>query len=322
MFCTRGIKSVLCVFGIAASALPAVGDERGAGVQDLDILVFVDDFGGGQYEAFIEVAATIPLNEVRLVFPGEPTVVFDSFKPGSFELDLEPDAPLVDFLTADATGETFDLQIVLASGGVSVYRFTVSEVFGPQIDVPALPGFASQISAQVGSPSVLSWMPPAQVGDALVVRGERPDQFGDGEELFAQISPLPFTVPLLIAPAPTLTLSDTDLELPDGTLDEDLLAQVGYVEVLGLFEPVRVSGPTLTIGNAGALYITNTERLIEASAGCAADLNSDENLNFFDVSLFLSAFNSGDPQADFNNDGNINFFDVSMFLSAFNAGCP
>lgn len=58
------------------------------------------------------------------------------------------------------------------------------------------------------------------------------------------------------------------------------------------------------------------------SVACAADFNNDGVANFFDVSAFLSAFNSGDPSADFNNDGSVNFFDVSAFLSAFNAGCP
>lgn len=55
---------------------------------------------------------------------------------------------------------------------------------------------------------------------------------------------------------------------------------------------------------------------------CPADLNGDGNLDFFDVSAFLSAFNAMDPNADFSGDGNFDFFDVSQFLSAFNAGCP
>ena len=55
---------------------------------------------------------------------------------------------------------------------------------------------------------------------------------------------------------------------------------------------------------------------------CAADLNGDGVLNFFDVSAFLTAFNATDPSADFNNDGMFNFFDVSAFLAEFNAGCP
>jgi hypothetical protein len=45
-------------------------------------------------------------------------------------------------------------------------------------------------------------------------------------------------------------------------------------------------------------------------------------LNFFDVSAFLSAFNAQEPEADFNSDGDFNFFDVSMFLSLYNMGCP
>ncbi len=45
-------------------------------------------------------------------------------------------------------------------------------------------------------------------------------------------------------------------------------------------------------------------------------------LNFFDVSAFLSAFSAQAPSADINDDGVYNFFDVSSFLSQFNAGCP
>lgn len=45
-------------------------------------------------------------------------------------------------------------------------------------------------------------------------------------------------------------------------------------------------------------------------------------LNFFDVSAYLVAYNAQDPLADFNGDSLINFFDVSQFLTAFNNGCP
>lgn len=55
---------------------------------------------------------------------------------------------------------------------------------------------------------------------------------------------------------------------------------------------------------------------------CPADLNGDGQLNFFDVSAFLSAFSNQDPAGDFNGDGSYNFFDVSAFLAAFSAGCP
>ncbi|MEZ6164710.1 MAG: GC-type dockerin domain-anchored protein [Phycisphaerales bacterium] len=55
---------------------------------------------------------------------------------------------------------------------------------------------------------------------------------------------------------------------------------------------------------------------------CVADLNGDGVLNFFDVSVFLNAYNGMDPIADLNGDGMFNFFDVSVFLNAYNAGCP
>ena len=61
---------------------------------------------------------------------------------------------------------------------------------------------------------------------------------------------------------------------------------------------------------------------VDGGVACPADLTGDGQLNFFDVSAFLSAFSSMDPVADFTGDGNFNFFDVSAFLSAFSAGCP
>ncbi len=55
---------------------------------------------------------------------------------------------------------------------------------------------------------------------------------------------------------------------------------------------------------------------------CKADVNNDGTLNFFDISLFLTAYANQDPLADFNNSGTFNFFDISLFLTAFASGCP
>lgn len=55
------------------------------------------------------------------------------------------------------------------------------------------------------------------------------------------------------------------------------------------------------------------------NAVCAADLNTDGELDFFDVSLFLQQYNDG---ADYNGDGSTSFFDVSLFLTDYQAGCP
>jgi hypothetical protein len=57
-------------------------------------------------------------------------------------------------------------------------------------------------------------------------------------------------------------------------------------------------------------------------AGCPADLTGDGQLNFLDVSEFLTAFGNQDPAADFVADGMYNFLDVSAFLAAYGNGCP
>ncbi len=69
--------------------------------------------------------------------------------------------------------------------------------------------------------------------------------------------------------------------------------------------------------NSGSAYVFTVP-----GADCPADLTDDGILNFFDISAFLTAFNTQDPIADFTDDGVYDFFDVSAFLQAFAAGCP
>ena len=105
------------------------------------------------------------------------------------------------------------------------------------------------------------------------------------------------------------------------------------------------SGPgssCATVPCFGACYIPTTEACVqfdkptcdlvggdwfgpgstECVSSCPADFNGDGQLDFFDVSTFLSAFSAQNPSADFTMDGEFDFFDVSAFLSAFSAGCP
>ncbi|HCT44061.1 MAG TPA: hypothetical protein DF699_02465, partial [Phycisphaerales bacterium] len=55
---------------------------------------------------------------------------------------------------------------------------------------------------------------------------------------------------------------------------------------------------------------------------CQPDLTGDGKLDFFDVSAFITAFQTGQPDGDFNGDGEHNFFDLSAFIAAFTQGCP
>ncbi|MCA9275803.1 MAG: FG-GAP repeat protein [Phycisphaerales bacterium] len=87
---------------------------------------------------------------------------------------------------------------------------------------------------------------------------------------------------------------------------------------------IALSGSTAVVG---ADYDPN-DGMVTGSAytftipSCAADLNNDDTLNFFDVSAFLAAYQNQDPIADFTNDGSFDFFDVSAFIVAYTAGCP
>ncbi len=98
----------------------------------------------------------------------------------------------------------------------------------------------------------------------------------------------------------------------------DYVTANNMVRVRFIAEDVGVD----SIVEAAVDAFTISRLVCEDLSSCPADLTGDGSLNFFDVSAFLSAFNSGDPIADFTGDGNFDFFDVSAFLSAFSAGCP
>lgn len=55
---------------------------------------------------------------------------------------------------------------------------------------------------------------------------------------------------------------------------------------------------------------------------CPADLNGDGDHTVADVFVFVNLLSTQDPTSDFNTDKSFDFFDVSIFLQAFNAGCP
>ncbi len=131
---------------------------------------------------------------------------------------------------------------------------------------------------------------------------------GDGDEDFAEIH-----------------FSDGRAHLylnRDGVLDTDPTWSYDASEVgtaLAFGDLNNDGRGDLVLGYSGDTCI----RVFLAQApACPADLTGDGNLDFFDVSAFLNAYNAMDPAADFTGDGNYDFFDVSGFLSAYNAGCP
>lgn len=85
---------------------------------------------------------------------------------------------------------------------------------------------------------------------------------------------------------------------------------------------VDVVDPTPWVRNESLrnTFMSESRSFTVEACSPLADLTGDGTVDFFDVSAFLSAFNSQLPLADFNGDGAYDFFDVSVFLQAFNSG--
>jgi glucose/arabinose dehydrogenase len=106
--------------------------------------------------------------------------------------------------------------------------------------------------------------------------------------------------------------------------------QTGPVERLriadsGAPEPFGV----VSIGEdgAGELYLLTIDarvlRIDPAACGPADLAPPLGQLNFFDLSAYLAAFNAADPAADLAApNGVFNFFDVAAYLGLYNLGCP
>lgn len=101
----------------------------------------------------------------------------------------------------------------------------------------------------------------------------------------------------------------------DGSVDD----RFGYSIAIdnGLIASGATNGYKKSV-NSGAVYILDSSN----TNTCPSDLNKDNELDFFDISAFLTLYAASDPAADFNDDAAIDFFDISAFLTAFTAGCP
>jgi len=133
--------------------------------------------------------------------------------------------------------------------------------------------------------------------------------------------------------------SDT-LRVAHGVVSTTLGGDVGFAQsqsgTITLIDPATLATTEYNLGVGPSALASSSDgnllavaapigdgvALLDLAPGCAADINGDGTLNFFDVSAYLSAFAAGDLIADFTGDGSLNFFDVSAFLVAFGDGCP
>lgn len=112
-------------------------------------------------------------------------------------------------------------------------------------------------------------------------------------------------------PVFSVTYAGADIRVVDDWTAEVVLG-AGVYAAAGAIDFTTLANS----GTLGGTFILSTPR------PCAADINQDDVLNFFDVSAYLTAFNAQDPVADFAAPfGVFNFFDISAFLSVFTQGC-
>ncbi len=137
-----------------------------------------------------------------------------------------------------------------------------------------------------------------------------------------------------------LPISGQVIRQGDGSLRVTVIAD-GTADALDMpLDPTPLPAipfelPTLGADTAGVLITLTPESLtfggslavdlvlFASPASCAADVNGDGMVNFFDLAGFLDLYNSGDSAADLAPPlGVINFFDLAAYLDLYNAGCP
>jgi len=119
-----------------------------------------------------------------------------------------------------------------------------------------------------------------------------------------------------------------------------LRLDVNNVAISGVFSPTTprvytehsaefvadTSTVELSIKNVSGITFPNDFMLDDLTlvdvTPCLADLTGDGEVDFLDVSAFLSAYDDSDSLADLNNDGEYDFLDISVFLDSYTSGCP
>lgn len=159
-------------------------------------------------------------------------------------------------------------------------------------------------------------------------------------EFYREVSPIEDATPVSPDPSPNGTLLAIPVQ-PQGH-DLTLAWEVDGANIPGAFNQtsldlsalglddgaehtvrVTVVDPTLWVRNQDIRdqFLTETREWTINRCVLLADLDGDGELNFFDVSSFLLAYQAQDPVADFDQSGTFDFFDVSAFLNAYNQPC-
>lgn len=300
----------------AAAAVGVLGSV--AFGQSLDVGLFIERFDSGFFEAELSVTTDSPFLSAVILDPGPEQVLFreDSDTEFEFEVPIDPGTTLEAFL-ADDEG-TVDIAFVQIGGAISVYRLSLSNIFGATIDLDALPDFASNIELDfpIGGTPTLTWdAPTGPLGTFLLLEGE---VFETDDFVFFEASPLPF--PLIQSPPQTLpSLNITSRTLAEPQVAQPLQVRVIYGDVLGPLNLQRISGPALAFVLEDAVFLTTADR---AFVPCREADNAAPFgvIDARDVIGAVEAANSGEL-GDIDGSGSLDFFDLLVALMELDEGC-
>lgn len=182
------------------------------------------------------------------------------------------------------------------------------------------PAFLSTAEATLGGGFVEYAEPGTDIGPVPVT--DDAFEFLDVPTLLGGVLDVSYSIFLVgdgsqIIDLSTLGVTSTPISGEISSVDGTIT--VSNVIDLEASQPLVVDGTEL-----GTVIVTGTATMVATADAptCPADLNGDGQLDFFDISSFLTAFGLQEPIADFNNDGAWDFFDISGFLSAYSDGCP
>ncbi|MBO6513202.1 MAG: hypothetical protein JJ974_04480 [Phycisphaerales bacterium] len=182
-----------------------------------------------------------------------------------------------------------------------------------------VPAFLSTANATLSGGSVEYANPGIDIGPNPIVDGSF--EFLDVPATLTGILDVDYNIFLVGSGSQMIDLST--LGQSSAPISGEVVSANGTITISNTIELVA-SEPLVVEGNEiGTVIVTGTATMVATAdvPECQPDLNNDGQLDFFDISAFLTAFSAQDPIADFNNDGAWDFFDISAFLTAYGAGC-
>lgn len=104
---------------------------------------------------------------------------------------------------------------------------------------------------------------------------------------------------------------------------QDASDQCSLSRIWGGIHPPADDLPGRHMGQViGPEAFTEARRFFGGLKSCPADFKGDGFVDFFDISMFLSAYMGNDQIADINRDNELDMNDIFSFIDAMNNGCP